>query len=348
MKKRKLIVGLLMVCMMLSLVGCGRSVKSNDMAYTESMSMAQSAAKEEASEIFYDKVMIEEDYSDGAEVSGVESGNTSNSGNGKENTTVQENRKLIKTVDMKVETKEFDRTLAALEEKIAELGGYIENLETYNGSSYSTYRSSRDANMTIRIPKQHLDTFLEAVEGVSNVVRRSESVEDVTLTYVDLESHKKVLLAEQERLLELIGKAEAIEDIIKIESRLSNVRYQIESMESQLRTFDNKVDYSTIYLYIDEVKELTPVAEKTVLERIADGFEGSLKDIKDELTEFAIWFVVNIPYFVLWIIILIIAIIVVKVLWKVFRFRNNCKKGRKADKLQENLTVNDDQGVMKD
>ena len=71
-------------------------------------------------------------------------------------------------------------------------------------------------------------------------------------------------------------KAESIEDIITIEQRLSNVRYQIESMEAQLRTYDNKVDYSTVHLDVSEVKELTPVHEETLWERISGVVWGLL------------------------------------------------------------------------
>lgn len=309
MRRKKRIVAMLAMCLMVALSGCGAA---SDMAVEESMSAASKPQMESSSaEIFYDKEMKVE----AEEV--TESGAASN----QTQAAVQE-RKLIKTVDMSVETKEFDATMAAVKEKTAELGGYIENMDTYNGSSYSSYRSSRNANMTVRIPKQHLDAFLDTVSGVSNVVRRSESVEDVTLTYVDLDSHKRVLQAEQETLLDLMERAKAIEDIITIESRLSEVRYQIESMESQLRTFDNKVDYSTVYLSVDEVRELTPVEEKTVLEQIGDGFVDSLEEIRDGLTEFAIWFVVNIPYFVLWIILFIAVIALIKVAAKVLRRKN--------------------------
>ena len=69
-----------------------------------------------------------------------------------------------------------------------------------------------------------------------------------------LQSHKKALLAEQESLLSMMEQAESIEDIIAINEQLTDVRYQIESMESQLRTYDNQVDYSTVNLYIDEVE----------------------------------------------------------------------------------------------
>ena len=120
MRSRKIVVGLLMVCMMLSLAGCG-SKAMNDMAFTESVSMSRPAEMKEESEVFYDKVMIEEGYTGGLknEAAGTADGSKADGSSDAGQSAVQENRKLIKTVDMTVETKEFDRTLAALEGKIA-------------------------------------------------------------------------------------------------------------------------------------------------------------------------------------------------------------------------------------
>ncbi|MCM1305355.1 MAG: DUF4349 domain-containing protein [Lachnospiraceae bacterium] len=223
-----------------------------------------------------------------------------------------QDRKLIRTVELEMETKEFERMMSELEAQVQELGGYIENMETYNGSSYTGHRSSRWANLAIRIPKEALNSFLENMSVIGNVVRRSDSVEDVTLNYVDMESRRDTLKAEQARLLELLEKAETVEDMIALEERLSNVRYGLESMESQLRTIDNQVDYSTVNLYLSEVKELTPVEEKTDLQRITEGFADSLKDIGNGIKEGAIWFVVNIPYLVIWAAVIAAAVVILR------------------------------------
>ncbi|MBP8703045.1 MAG: DUF4349 domain-containing protein, partial [Acetatifactor sp.] len=193
-----------------------------------------------------------------------------------------------------------------------ELGGYIESLDAYNGSTYYSYRSTRNANLTIRIPKDRLEEFQNTVSELGNVTSRSENVQDVTLTYVDLQSHRDALQTEQERLLQLLEQAESIEDIITIEQRLSDVRYQLESMESQLRSYDNQVDYSTVYLYIDEVEVYTPVEEETTWERISAGFMDSLKSIGEGIKEAAIWFVIHIPYLVIWAIVIVIIVLILK------------------------------------
>ncbi|MDE6517827.1 MAG: DUF4349 domain-containing protein [Acetatifactor sp.] len=233
-------------------------------------------------------------------------------------------RKLIRTVNMSVETKEFDSVMGTLEQRITDLGGYIENMETYNGSVYSSYRTNRSASMTARIPAGQLNGFLSEVSEISNVTRRSENVRDVTLDYVDMASHKKTLQAEHDRLLELLEQAESIEDIITIEQRLSNVRYQIESMESQLRTYDNKVDYSTVYLDVSEVQELTPVHEETLWERISSGFMGNLKGIGNGTLEILVGLLIRIPTLVLWAV--IIGLFILWVRWYMKRSRRRAEK----------------------
>ena len=90
--------------------------------------------------------------------------------------------------------------------------------------------------------------------------------------------------------------------MIYIEDRLANVRYQIESMESQLRTYDNRVNYATIYLNISEVVEYTPVVyeEPTTWDRMKDGFAEQLEDIADFFKNFAVWFVGHFIYLIFW------------------------------------------------
>ena len=148
-------------------------------------------------------------------------------------------QKLIKTVSMNMETKEFDSLLENIRSKVEELGGYIESSDISGSSYYSMYESRRGW-MTIRIPSDKLDGFVTVVSELGNVTGKSESIEDITLEYVDVESHKKALETEQTRLLELLEQAESMEDILTIESRLSQVRYELQAYGSKLRIFDNQ------------------------------------------------------------------------------------------------------------
>ena len=311
------------------LTGCGSS-KASDSAATASTTNGSYYAEDAAAESI--------EYSEGfvAGTGAMEEDKTEASAD----VTVTD-RKLIKTVDMDVETQEFDTLLSTIESRVKELGGYIENMNTYNGSSYYGYGGTRDADMTIRVPKDQLDAFLNTVTGISNVIRRSDNVEDVTLAYVDLESHRDALRTEQDRLLELLERAESIEDIITIEQRLSDVRYQLESMESQLRTYDNQVDYSTVYLYIEEVEIYTPAEEDTVWERISSGFAESLRNIGDGFVEFGMWFVVTIPYIIVW---AVIIVILVFLFYGVIKCFNRAEAKRKNTKTQSTIAQNSQPG----
>ncbi len=239
-------------------------------------------------------------------------------------------RKLIKTVSMDVETEEYDVLLPKINARIEELGGYIENLEE-NQDRYGYQGRIRYASITARIPKEQLDAFVTEVAKESNVLNRQERVEDVTLTYVDLESHKKVLLAERERLMELLAKAETMEDIIAVESRLSEVRYQLESMESQLRIFDNQIDYSTVHINVSEVERLTPIAEESAWERIVAGFAESVYNIGYGIKDAGIRFLIAVPYWIAWGLAILFCILLLKWIGRACKK----KKAKKREKMQK-------------
>lgn len=238
--------------------------------------------------------------------------------------TLPENRKWIVTVRMEAETENLDTLMTGLEETISGLNGYVEDQEIYNGSTYAS-RRHRNANLTIRIPAEDVSRFTEELTGIANVISTNVNREDITLTYVATESKVTALKTEETRLLELLAQAENMSDLLEIEARLSDVRYELERYSSQLRLYDNQVDYATIYLFINEVQEYTPVVEKTVWERIRDGFSASIKGLKDGSIDFIVWILVNSPYLVVWGVILVVAVLIFRKLPKL-RIRRKNKK----------------------
>lgn len=216
-------------------------------------------------------------------------------------------RKLIRTISMDVETEGFDDLLAKLKSRVAELGGYIESSNVNGNIKYDEHRYS---NMTLRIPSERLDEFVGEVDEISNITRRSEHVDDITLTYVDMESRKQALEIEQERLLTLLEQAESVEDIIAIEGRVSEVRYELQSYASQLLVYDNQVEYSTVYLNISEVKRLSPQGEPTVWERISRGFLDNLSGAGKLLENLAVGIIVLVPYWGILVIVIVAAVFI--------------------------------------
>lgn len=237
-------------------------------------------------------------------------------------------RKLIKTVALETETENLDVLLAAITTRVSELGGYVESQQVYNGSAYAT-RYSRSASMTIRIPAEKLDGFIDHVADSTNIVSENAYIDDVTLTYVATESRVEALRTEEERLLELMSQAGNMADLLEVEARLTDVRYELESVTSQLNVLENQINYSTVNLSVEEVQRYTPVEEETFWQRVSGGFIDSLEGIGDGVVEIAVFVLANLPYLLLLTVTVAIVVLLVK------RAVRKKKKARKTEENQE-------------
>lgn len=223
------------------------------------------------------------------------------------NSSLPENRKFIQTVNMKVETDNLDTVLQQVNNRIAELSGYIENSNVQNDTAY------RSATITVRIPAKDVNAFLDKVGEITNIVTSQQKVEDITLNYVATESRMKALQAEETRLLELMTKAETLNDLLTVEKRLTEVQTELEKVTSALKVMENQVDFATIHLSITEVKEFTEVTEpESVWERIGNGFVKSLKNVGNFFVELFVFAVTALPYLVLIAIIPVVILLVFK------------------------------------
>ena len=315
--KKKVLACVLSGILAVSIFGCG----SKSMMATES-AVADSAA--------YDDMAYDSGYDTTESASAEEAGSGAvTSENGIEE--VQEtDRKLIRNVNLSLQTKEFDTVLDNMSQKIKDLGGYIQDSSVWGSSS--DYSSSRSASYTLRIPSDKLDEFIDVVETLGNVTYKNESVDDVTLRYVDVDSHKKALETEQERLLALLEKAENVEDIITIENRLSAVRYELENYESQIRLLDNQIDYSTVYVDISEVSRVTDTGKEGFFEEVASRFSDSVYVVLMGLRGFAIGILGSLPILVVWGAILAVVVI----LLRKFVFKKSKKNKKNTDQTNEN------------
>lgn len=204
-----------------------------------------------------------------------------------------QNRKWVITMSLSTETGDMDTALEAISARIQQMQGYVES-QNISGLS----GRQRTASLTIRVPADQVDSFVEEVSGLTNLVSSSRNVRDITLTYTDTEGRVKALETEQTRLLELMEQAENMSDLLEIEARLTEVRYQLESYASTLRLYDNQVDYATVSLYITEVEKYTPVEEPGFFQRITGGLAESIVNLGETIVECIVWLIVNLPYLI--------------------------------------------------
>ena len=115
--------------------------------------------------------------------------------------------KIIYTARLTLETKDYDAARAALEQALADAGGWMEN------SSESSYDdSSRSLSMPLRVPAENYESFLTAAGQAASLVNRSESADDVTAQYTDVAGRIANLEGQRDRLRELQASAGTLSD----------------------------------------------------------------------------------------------------------------------------------------
>lgn len=219
---------------------------------------------------------------------------------------LSEQAKIIRTCSMTLQTTEFEETVRAIQSKAAAVGGYVES-----SSIYAYNREAQSAELVVRIPAEELDAWLGGVGELGTVVYSSENQRNVTLEYVDMESHVSALRAEQEALLGMMEKADRMEDIIAIQSQLTSVRYEIESYESQLRVLQDMVSYSTVNLNVDEVARESS-QDTSFLGEAFSRLDDTLYGMGQSARSLGIFLIGEIPLLVLLAVVIAVIVIVVR------------------------------------
>ena len=199
--------------------------------------------------------------------------------------------KIIYSADLSAQTTDFDTAISTLDAQIAAFGGFIERSDVNGDTRYNndgtTSIINRWAYYTVRIPCDHFESFLHETEGFGNVTSTSRDAQNVTSAYTDYEARLSSLNTQEERLLDMLAKSEDVETLIALEQRLSDVRYEIESIERNLRNYDMQIKYSTVNLDLREVEVYTPTVPvrrtfgQKLADSLSDGWNGFTRGIQN-------------------------------------------------------------------
>ncbi len=238
-------------------------------------------------------------------------------------------RKLIRNMDLSLETTGFDNLLTVISEQAEELGGYIE----YSSTGGSETAGNRYSYLTVRIPADQLDAFRDVLGSSASVLSESTSVQDVTLSYSDLAAHISSLRTEQETLNEMLAQSDSIETILAIQNELTNIRYQLESYESQMKVLENQISYSTVNIDIQEVKTETVQLEEGFFSRVRYTFSRSISSLGRTIADLLVFLLGNIVSIILIAAIVAALILLIRKLARFFRRKGAERKGK--DKLKQ-------------
>lgn len=215
------------------------------------------------------------------------------------------NFKIIYTAYMRMETTEFDAATKSIEEIVKANGAYF---ETSNVNSNST--SYRSAYYVVRIPADKLDGFLNQAEGVCTVISVNKSAEDVSESYYDIETRLNTARTKLDRLNELLAQATSMEDIITLESSISDTQWLIDSLSGSLQHYDSLVNYSTVTIDLTEVYKVEKdIAPLTFGEKVSKAFKNGLANFGDFLEDLVVFIADS------WIWLLIVAGVIIAIIF---------------------------------
>lgn len=182
---------------------------------------------------------------------------------------VADSRKLVKTGSLSLETRDLEKAEAGIAALVKSMGGYVSS--SSNSVAY--------LSMVIRVPQLKFEETMAGLKGEGKLKSRSESVEDVTLQYVDMASRietKKIL---KERYTEYLKRAGKVDDLLSVEKALNEVIADLDSMEASFKALSDQISYATISVSVDLPPEATASAQRSFLGGLAkvwDRFVGFL------------------------------------------------------------------------
>lgn len=286
MKQKKLICAML-AALLLALSACGASASNSAAADTAAAEQATAMEPMDNGAYTEDAAVYDGEY---AEETAVEAAagtdtaaNTDPSGMIQSEGTTNLADKIIYTASADLETTDLDKSMDTLYQLVDQYGAFLESSSVTGNNLLDIaagYTDGRMANFTLRVPKEHYSDLTAALDTVGNVTYLTSNAENITAQYSDVEAQVKSYDTQEQRLLEIMAQADTVEDMITLESRLSDVRMEKERLETQLQNWDRQVDYSTVYISLAEVQELTPEPpeeEPTYLEQLGQTFMASVR-----------------------------------------------------------------------
>jgi hypothetical protein len=208
-------------------------------------------------------------------------------------------RKLIKNADISLRVDNYQAAVESLKNQVLSYGGYITNESVQTTGPEGIL----NGHLQVRVPQDKFESFLSGMEGLGKVTGRNIYAQDVTEEYVDVQSRLKAYKTKEERLLAILQKSGQLSDILAVETELANTRAQIESLEGRLRYLDNRTDFSTIGINIQQTaapaQKVSTGGLQGVFGKAKEAFIRTINNILLGIGKLIVSFSSALPYLVL-------------------------------------------------
>jgi hypothetical protein len=157
--------------------------------------------------------------------------------------------RTIKTGEISVGIEEgtFNQKYGSVVAVAEGAGGYVSDSRTNSSDGRID-----GGTITIRVPTDRFSEVMNKLKEMGEVTSISESAEDITEEYVDLEARIKHLRAQEAVYLDLMAKAQTIQESITVQRELSVVQEQIEQLAGRRDYLENHATLSTVAVSLVE------------------------------------------------------------------------------------------------
>lgn len=188
-------------------------------------------------------------------------------------------RKIIKTYNIELETKNYSASRDTIVNTAISLGGYISDSAEKDTLNFQN-KKVRSAAFTVRVPSEKSDEYIAEISKNVSVLSKKLSTQDITTSYYDLESQLESLLEQETRIKKLMDEATNYTYLLQLDDKLTSIRTQINNINKQIQVYDKSVALSFVHITLSEVVEYTEIEDKepTFGARIADAFVGTFKN----------------------------------------------------------------------
>jgi len=181
-------------------------------------------------------------------------------------TAVTPDRQIVKNAYVAMRVDDVARSVFDIHGLIKKRNGLIASEDTQaSGESTSSM-------MTAQIPAADLDAFIADVSKLSAVDSVSVTAQDVTGQVVDLDARIKALQTSVDRMTQLLAQAQRIEDMLAIETQLSQRQAELDSLTAQRKTLGEQVAYSTVTMALTPKSSVSTVEAPGFLSGLASGW----------------------------------------------------------------------------
>lgn len=204
-------------------------------------------------------------------------------------------RKVVSTGHLSFRTDDLSETRQFLQQALDGAGAYVESEQEHN------YPTRLVRSLTVRVPADNFNELIDAVaDHAGHFEEKNINQQDITEQYIDIAARLKNKQALEARYLELLKKANTVEELIDVERELANARAEIESMQGQLEHMDKRVDYSTLTIIYYIPQQATRAIKVNLGYAFQEGWQN--------LIAFIVWLIKLWPFVLLFVILLAVII----------------------------------------